>query len=210
MSSKQELTWTYGFCGWMNWIATLPSTEPRAKPTGWLFFFGSRKILTQRFYKKKASSQSKWHIMIKKHCPNQNDISPFLKVAKDKQSCLTILVNHHHTNERCELFVKCKGQREGVDLMTSGSLRSSSTQFKARWSKLHCKINAEWNCHVCDPREIRDRTLPEQEKEAKKPFPSVNNVFALRRPTFTFKYHPNLCKQKAQITVHFNFRREFA
>ena len=28
--------------------------------------------------------------------------------------------------------------------------------------------------------------------------------------TFTFKYHPNLCKQKAQITVRFNFRREFA
>ena len=148
MSSKQELTWTYGFCGWMNWIATLPSTEPRAKPTGWLFFFGSRKILTQRFYKKKASSQSKRHIMIKKHCPNQNDISPFLKVAKDKQSCLTILVNHHHTNERCELFVKCKGQREGVDLMTSGSLRSSSTQFKARWSKttLQNKCRVELPC----------------------------------------------------------------
>ena len=70
--------------------------------------------------------------MIKKHCPNQNEISSFLKVAKDKQSCLTILVNHNHTNERCELFVKGKGQREGVDLMTSGSLRSSSTQFKAR------------------------------------------------------------------------------
>ena len=201
MSSKQELTWTYGFCGWMNWIATLPSTEPRAKPTGWLFFFGSRKILTQRFYKKKVSSQSKWHIMIKKHCPNQNDKSPFLKVAKDKQSCLTMLVNHHYTNERCELFVKCKGQREGVDLMTPGSLTSSSTQFR---------INAEWNRHVCDPWEIRDRTLPVQEKEAKKPFPSVNNVFTLRRVTFTFKYHPILCKQKAQITVCFNFRRESA
>ena len=38
----------------------------------------------------------------------------------------------------------------------------------------------------------------------------MNNVFALRKPTFTFKYHPNLCKQKVQITVHFNFRREFA
>ena len=25
----------------------------------------------------------------------------------------------------------------------------------------------------------------------------MNNVFALRRPTFTFKYHPNLCKQKS-------------
>ena len=27
---------------------------------------------------------------------------------------------------------------------------------------------------------------------------------------FPFKYHPNLCKQKAQMTVCFNFRREFA
>ena len=140
-----------------------------------------------------------------------------MKVAKDKQSCLTMLVNHHHTDERCELFVKCKGQREGVDLMTPGSLKSSSTQFKSRWSKLHCRINAEWNHHVCDPREIRDRTLPVQEKEAKKPFPSVNNVFTLRRVTFTFKYHPILRKRftflikpKAQITVCFNFRREFA
>ena len=40
--------------------------------------------------------------------------------------------------------------------------------------------------------------------------PSVNNVFALRGLTFTFKYHPNICEQKAQIAVHFNFRREFA
>ena len=45
--------------------------------------------------------------------------------------------------------------------------------------------------------------------KAKKPFPSVNNVLALRRQTFTFKYHSNLCKQKAQISVRFNFRREF-
>ena len=28
-------------------------------------------------------------------------------------------------------------------------------------------------------------------------FPSVNNVFALRRPTFTFKYHPNFCKKSS-------------
>ena len=27
---------------------------------------------------------------------------------------------------------------------------------------------------------------------------------------FPLKYHPNLCKQKAQMTVCFNFRREFA
>ena len=48
------------------------------------------------------------------------------------------------------------------------------------------------------------------EKKAKKPFPYVKNVLALRKPTFSFKYHPNLCKQKAQITVRSKFRREFA
>lgn len=44
-----KLMLTYGFCGWMKWMATLPSTEPSANPTVWLFFLGSRKILTQRF-----------------------------------------------------------------------------------------------------------------------------------------------------------------
>ena len=52
--------------------------------------------------------------------------------------------------------------------------------------------------------------IASSEKKAKKPFPSANNVFALRRPTFTFKFNPNLCKQKAQITIRFNFRRKFA
>ena len=70
--------------------------------------------------------------------------------------------------------------------------------------------NVEWNHRVCDPRERSGIEHCLIGKEAKKPFPSVNHVFALRRPTFTFKYHPNLCKQKAQITVRFNFRREFA
>ena len=37
------------------------------------------------------------------------------------------------------------------------------------------------------------------EKKSKKRFPLVNNVFALRRPTFTFKYHPNLCEQKLKL-----------
>ena len=57
--------------------------------------------------------------------------------------------------------------------------------------------NTEWNRCVCDPREIRDRTLPDRKRKQKKPSPSVNNVFALRRPTYTFKYPPNLCKQKS-------------
>ena len=43
-----------------------------------------------------------------------------------------------------------------------------------------------------------------------KPFPSMNNVFALRKPTFTLNITQNYVKKKAQITVRFNFRREFA
>ena len=37
------------------------------------------------------------------------------------------------------------------------------------------------------------------EKKAKKPFTSVNNVFALRKPTFIFEYHPNLCKENGSL-----------
>ena len=37
--------------------------------------------------------------------------------------------------------------------------------------------NAEWNRRVCDPREIRDRTLPDRKKKAKKPLRWLIYVF---------------------------------
>lgn len=74
------MLWTYGFCGWIKWIATLPSTEPRANPTGWLLFLGSRKILIQRFWKKKTIKVNIWNqvTIAKKLQTNKNDHFLFL------------------------------------------------------------------------------------------------------------------------------------
>ena len=75
---------------------------------------------------------------------------------------------------------------------------------------MHCWRSRWWlrdrflwrlECGVESPRlwSTRDQgsNISWSEKKAKKPFPSVNNVFALRKPTFAFKYHPNLCKKKS-------------
>ena len=75
---------------------------------------------------------------------------------------------------------------------------------------MHCWRSRWWlrdrflwrlECGVESPRlwSTRDQgsNIAWSEKKAKKPFPSVNNVFALRKPTFAFKYHPNLCKKKS-------------
>ena len=77
---------------------------------------------------------------------------------------------------------------------------------------VHCWRSRRWlrdrffwrmECGVESPRlwSTRDQgsNIAWSEKKAKKPFPSVNNVFALRRPTFTFKYHPNWSKQKLKL-----------
>ena len=94
------------------------------------------------------------------------------------------------------------------DLLSRGQwgIKRSELLVRAHNWRLECGVESSrlWS--------TRDQgsNIACSEKKAKKPFPSVNNVFALRRPTFTFKYNPNLWKQKAQITVRFNFRREFA
>ena len=75
---------------------------------------------------------------------------------------------------------------------------------------MHCWRSRRWlrdrflwrlECGVESPRlwSTRDQgsNIAWSEKKAKKPFPSVNNVFALRKPTFAFKYHPNLCKKSS-------------
>lgn len=72
--------------------------------------------------------------------------------------------------------------------------------------QLECRVES---LHLWSTRD-QGSNIAWSEKKANRPFPSVNNLFTLRRPAFTFKYHPNLCKQKAQITVCFNFRHEFA
>ena len=47
--------------------------------------------------------------------------------------------------------------------------------------------NAEWNCRICDPREIRNQTVPDHKRKRRNisstKFSSVNNAFTLRRPT---------------------------
>ena len=106
---------------------------------------------------------------------------------------------------------------------TNCGLQSWSSRWRKSLVCVHCWRSRRWlrdrflwwlECGVESPRlwSTRDQgsNIAWSEKKAKKPFPSANNVFALRRLTFTFKYNPNLCKQKSQITVRFNFRREFA
>ena len=47
-------------------------------------------------------------------------------------------------------------------------------------------------------------------KESEETFPFNEQCLRFKKTDVNFKYHPNLCEQKAQITVRFNFRREFA
>ena len=47
-------------------------------------------------------------------------------------------------------------------------------------------------------------------KESEETFPFNEQCLRFKKTDFYFKYHPKLCRQKAQIKVRFNFGREFA